>query len=116
MKKILIVIFSLLSFSIHAQSLIQGIWETGEDNTRIEIRQTNGQWLGKIKSSDNNKAEIGKIILKGLKKDDNKWIGELYAAKRKQWYDVEISPKGNALELEISVGFFSKSIEWQNSD
>lgn len=113
MKNIFVIIIVLCSFSAVAQSNLKGIWHTGKENTLIEISQSNGQWTGQIKSSDNEKAQIGKVTLKALKKDGSKWTGKIYAAKRKEWYDVEITPNNDILKLEIDVGLLNKSLEWR---
>lgn len=113
MKNLILFVLLCFSFSAFSQSSLKGIWNTGEDNTKIEIYQSNEHWVGKIKSSDNSKAEIGKVILKDLKKNDDKWHGKLYAAKKKEWYDVTIVTESDVIELKINVGFFSKTIEWE---
>ena len=87
----------------------------GEDNTIIEITEIDGKPNGKIKSSDNPKAKIGNVILKEVNKNGRIWGGKIYAAKRQEWYDAEITQKGNVLEIEISVGFFSKTVEWKKT-
>ncbi len=113
MKVISLILITLCSTSVIAQSDLEGIWETGQENTKIEIAELNGQLTGKIKSSDNQKATIGKVILKDLKKDGSNWTGRLYAARRGEWYDVEITPNQRILELEIRAGIFSKSVVWK---
>jgi len=115
MKNLIGVIILLLSFSTQAQSNIEGLWNTGENNTKIEISKKDSQWFGIVKSSDNDKGKIGKLLLKNLKKDGDKWVGKIYSAKRKDWYNVEIIAKDNILELKISVGSFRKSLEWKRS-
>ena len=84
MKHLILIVATLCSFSVFSQSHLIGNWDTGEDNTKIEISESNGIITGKIKSSDNHKAKIGKVVLNDLKKDDNNWKGEIYAAKRQQ--------------------------------
>ena len=37
----------------------------------------------------------------------------IYAARNGEWHDVEIPPNTDVLELKISVGLFSKSLEWK---
>ena len=37
----------------------------------------------------------------------------IYAARRGELHDVEITPNTDVLELKISVGLFSKSLEWK---
>ena len=113
MKNLILIISILYSFSVFAQADLSGVWATGDDNTKIEITEVDGQVTGKIKSSDNQKAKIGKVILKDLKEDGNRWSGRIYAARRGEWHDVEITPNTDALELKIRVGLFSKSLEWK---
>ena len=113
MKSLLVIIITFCSFSVFSQSNLNGRWNTGQDNTIIEITISNGKWIGKIKSSDNEKAEIGKLTLKELQQEESKWTGKIYAAKRKDWYDVEITLHNDILELKISIGLLSKSLEWK---
>jgi hypothetical protein len=112
MKNLILVIILLSSTSLFAQFTLEGIWITGEENTKIEILQLNNKWIGRIKSSGNKSAEIGQIILRDLKKADVKWTGKIYAFKRKEWYDVEIFPAKSSLRLVISAGFLNKTIKW----
>ena len=113
MKNIILLVLTLSSFSIFGQSNLIGNWDTGDDNTIIEISESAGEATGKIKASDNPKATIGKVMLKDLKQKDQTWEAKIYAAKRQKWYDAVITPKGNELEIEISVGFLSKTIKWR---
>jgi hypothetical protein len=53
------------------------------------------------------------VILKDLKEDGSRWSGRIYATQRGEWHDVEITPNTDVLELKISVGLFSKSLEWK---
>ena len=53
MKKITIILFAFFAtLSMYAQQSIAGIWDMGEDNTKIEITEDNGVFSGKILSSD----------------------------------------------------------------
>lgn len=113
MKNLILIVVALCSFSVFGQSNLTGTWDTGEDNTVIEITESDGKTTGKIKSSDNPKATINKVMLKDLKKSGSSWNGKIYAAKRQQWYDAEITQKGDVLEIKISVGFMSKTVEWK---
>lgn len=99
-----------------AQQSIEGIWDTGTENTKIEISQNNGEWVGKIISSDNEKATIGKVILKDLKKQNEIWKGELFVVKRQKWTDVEIVPNGNKLDLIVSAGPSSRKVQWSKAN
>lgn len=113
MKNIILFVFVLCSYAIYGQSNLVGTWDTGENNTKIEITAPEGAITGTIKSSDNPKATVGKIILKDVKKEGSHWEGKIYAAKKKQWYDAVLSEKEELLEIKISVGFFSKTLEWK---
>jgi uncharacterized protein (DUF2147 family) len=112
MKKLILAIILLFSFSTQAQSSLNGLWDTGEDNTTIEVSEKNNQWVGLVKNSD-TKEDIGILILKDLKKDGDKSTGKIYAPKRKKWYDVDIIVEKNNLNLKVNAGLFSKSLEWK---
>jgi uncharacterized protein (DUF2147 family) len=108
-----LLIISLFSSNSFAQSNVSGNWIVGEQNTVVKIEQHHGVYTGKIISSDNPKAEIGKLMVKELTQTKKgNWEGKVYSPKRKEWYDAEFTPQGNKLEITISVGFFSKTIEW----
>ena len=108
---LLFIIFfiSLLS----AQDFPKGIWLTGEENTKIETYQKEGAWYGKIVSSDNPKAKIGKDILREFKEKDGQWEGKLFAAKRGKILDAVIAPSKEILNITVSAGFFTKTLEWK---
>jgi len=113
MKKLsmlIVVLFAVLS--MNAQSLA-GIWSTGEDNTKIEITEDDGVTNGKILSSDNAKANIGNQILKDVKLSNGAYKGQLYAAKKGEWYDAVLKENGNQLDITIKVGWMSKTITWK---
>ena len=113
MKHLFLIFLSLYSLNTFAQSEITATWDAGDDNTLIEIIESESELVGKIKSSDNPKAQIGSIMLKDFKQKGDSWTAQLYSAKRKKWYDVEIQPKNELLELKISIGFMSKTLEWK---
>lgn len=109
-----ILMLSIMSKSVFAQSDFSGKWYVGEKNTVVKLEKTNSVYTGKIIASDDPKAEIGKLIVKDLKETNGKWKGKLYAPKRKEWYDAEFKLKADKLIIKISVGHFSKTIEWLN--
>ncbi|UTW63605.1 DUF2147 domain-containing protein [bacterium SCSIO 12741] len=115
MRSILIISLMLFSFVASAQSSIQGLWATGDNNTVIEITQVQSHCEGKIKSTDNEDVQKGTLILKDLEKSGDTWEGKIYAPKRESWYDVEITPEANQLIVEVSVGFLSRTLEWSRS-
>lgn len=111
---LLIVLFTSLSTS--AQSSIEGIWDTGKNQTKIEIMGTGDEILGKIYSSDNVKAEVGKLIIKDLKEYGEVYKGKLYAVKKNRWVDATFSSKGEKLIIKVSAGFRSKTIAWKRAN
>jgi len=102
--------------SLVAQDFPKGIWLTGEENTKIETYQKEGDWYGKIVSSDNPKAKIGNDILRGFIKEDGLWKGKLFAAKRGKILDAVIEPTKDVLNITVSAGFFTKTLEWKREE
>jgi len=114
MKKYFFIwIFSLLGSALFAQDDLTGSWNTGKQNTIIKIFEKEGVYFGELISSDNPKAIIGKQLIKDVKNDDGEWKGKLFAVKKKEWVDAEFDMKEDNLEITISVGFFTKTIEWK---
>jgi len=114
--KILIVLLSLFTiFQNSTEHTIVGTWNTLEDNTAIQIIEQKGILFGRIKASDNSKAQVGRLILKDLVKSGNAWTGKIFAAKKNEWYDVEISSEKNRLKLKIKVGFVHKNLIWEKA-
>jgi hypothetical protein len=99
----------LTSISINAQQSVEGLWNSGQDNTQIEIIST----TGKIYSSDNDKATVGKLIIKELKKTENTYKGKLHLIRRNRWVDAVFVRNGNYLNVTISAGWQSKTLKWQ---
>jgi hypothetical protein len=108
--KILVLFLGVLltSISMNAQQSINGIWNTGQDNTKIKIDNT----IGKIHSSDNAKATVGKLIIKDLNKVGNSYKGKLYLIRRNLWADAVFVPNGKLLNVTISAGFQKKTVVW----
>jgi uncharacterized protein (DUF2147 family) len=55
------------------------------------------------------------LILKDLVKSGNAWTGKIFAVKKNEWYDVEITPEKNSLNLKIQIGFLHKNLKWEKS-
>jgi hypothetical protein len=100
--------FLFTSITTNVQQSIEGIWNTGQDNTKIEIIGSNG----KIYSSDNKKATVGKPMIKELKKHENTYKGKLYLIRKNRWVDAVFVPNGNSLSVTISGGLQSKTLNW----
>lgn len=105
------ILFSTLL--MHAQeSSLGGIWDMGQDDTKIEITKNNGIYEGRIASSDNANAKIGNLILKEVKSVSGKWKGKLYSPKKKQWFDAVLNVEGKKLLVTVKSGVMSKTVEW----
>ncbi|MEO1626227.1 MAG: hypothetical protein AAFV25_13815, partial [Bacteroidota bacterium] len=96
-----------------AQQPIQGVWNTGQENTMIEIKASGDQIEGKVLSSDNSKAKIGNVIIKDVRAERGVYKGQLYAAKRKKWMDATFARKADKLVITVSAGWKTKVIEWK---
>ena len=113
MKKLSVLICLLFStLAMNAQQTITGIWNTGKENTNVEITEVNSVCEGVIVSSDNTKAKIGKQLLKDIKLVDGEWKGKLFAAKKGEWMDAVLEEKGNKLLITVKAGWKSKTLEW----
>ena len=110
------IIVFFTSLSAYSQSTIEGVWATGKDNTTVEIKATDDVLEGKIKASDNTKAEVGTRIIKNLREDDGSYTGELYIIKMQRWVNASLSPKGEKVIVTVSAGIRSKTIEWERVD
>ncbi len=115
--KVTTVLFVLLfgAISMNAQSSLSGIWNTGQENTKIEIKTENGIYIGKIISSDNPNVKKETHILKEVKSESGKWKGKLYSLKKKKWFDAVLELKGSKLMVTVKSGWTSKTVEWTKS-
>ena len=114
---ITIAIVIAMSFSLLAQNGSTGVWDTGDENTKIEfLQKEEGSIYGKILSSDAPKAKTGKILVKDVKFKNGGWTGKIYSAKKEKWYDASFARKQDKLEVSISSGFFSKTLEWKRAN
>lgn len=113
MKNLLILVFCSISLLFGNDSELLGVWDTGKDNTKVEIAKINRKLVGKIKSTDNKNAKIGNTILKDIVQDGDEWSAKIYAPKKDDWFDAELEVEESTLEITISVGFMSKTLEWK---
>lgn len=100
------------SIIMNAQDSLTGIWNTGKDNTKIEISEVNGTVEGKTYSSDNASAKIGKLILKDVHSDDGIWKGKIFAAKMGKWMDAVFKVEDKQLFVTVKQGWKSKTLNW----
>lgn len=113
MRIVLMLSMLFVTFTMKAQQSIAGIWNTGKENTKIEITEAHdGVYEGKIISSDNPKAKTGKTLLKDIKSIDGEWKGKLFAAKKGKWMDAVLKEEANQLLITVKAGWRSKTIKW----
>lgn len=105
------VLFSVLP--IDEQLPIEGVWNTGKENTKIEIKKSNNQIEGKILSSDNVRVPVGKLMIKDIVEKNGVFEGKLYVIKYRKWIDVLLNRKETELIISISSGRIHKTIRWE---
>lgn len=108
-------LFLLISISLMAQPSILGRWNTGQENTIIEIKETAGKIEGRIVTSDHTKVPIGRIILKDVYRVNQNFKGKLYSLRKNKWFDAEFSPKQEKIEVAITVGWVTREINWKKT-
>ena len=117
MQYLSVVLFFLaFSLAVNAQDSIEGIWNTGNENTKIEIKEVDGKLVGQILSSANEKAKIGATLSRNIQAQKGEWTGELFAAKRGKWVDAALARAGDVLNITVSSGWMSKTIAWKKAD
>lgn len=111
-QAILLSLLFLGSFTTQAQESMAGQWNTGRENTIIEMKQDGSEWLGTILSSENEKAEIGKLMVKELQKKGEGFEGKIYVIRRERWMEAYFEPEGNSMKVTVSAGMMKRSIDW----
>ncbi|MEL7223034.1 MAG: hypothetical protein AAGJ93_17050 [Bacteroidota bacterium] len=116
MKKTFILLFALCGvLAIQAQTAIVGVWNTGQENTKVEIKEAGSQMEGTILSSNNEKV-VGTLIIKNVQPVGEAYKGQLYAIKKDRWVDAVFKPEGEKLTITVSSGWRSKTVEWTASN
>jgi len=117
MKKLIyLAVFLVASLSVIAKESpldIEGVWNTGNNNSLVKIAINEGIMVGKLIKSDKAKAKLGTLILSDLKKQKRNWQATVYSIKRDKFFSAKVTRLGNKLLLNVDAGFFSKGIEWQ---
>lgn len=101
-----------VSGSSAAEGALNGLWQTGEDNSIVEVTETNGVATGKLVSSDNPKAVAGTEILRNFSESGGTWKGSIYAVRRDKLMDATITPSADSLAIDVNAGFISKDLTW----
>ncbi len=113
MKIMVSMLFLLLvGASLHAQTTLTGVWNTGTDNSQVEITEVDGRYVGTLIASDSPDANIGNVLLKDLEPSGKGWTGKMFAPKRGEWYDAKLQSKGDLLLITVGSGFMKKTLEW----
>lgn len=113
--KILVTLFiTLWSMTTLANSAsIEGLWLAENKSTQIEISQTeSGQWQGVVTSAPLKPELEGKQLLSAIVEVPDGYEGKVYAIRKAKHYDAEIKPVDNTLQIEVTAGFFSKTMIW----
>lgn len=114
MKQLSVLLFVLVAaISANAQTAISDSWNTGKDNTIIEIKKVSDRYVGEIVSSDNSEAIVGKQIVKGVQSVKGVWKGKIYVAKKGKWADAKFVRKADTLEVTVYSGWLSKTVRWK---
>jgi len=112
--KILIVCCFLISHQIVCgQTGIEGRWNTGKENTIIQITKVNDQWEGRTVSSDEKRLKLDLLVMRNLEKKNGHWKGEFYIFRIKKWANITLMPEEDELEVKVSYGLMSKQLTWQ---
>ena len=129
------ILFGLVGLSTFSQNdgdRILGRWLNEQKNAEIEIYKQDGKYYGKVlnitelekmemdRLTDAEKQEKiksiqGKVILKNLVYKKDKWVdGTIIAPKKNQELNcsISITSDKNTLNIEITKGWFSKTINW----
>ncbi len=113
MKSLFITVFiSLVCLSFSAFENLSGVWNTGNQNTQVKMEKHNEVFEGRIISTDSDNTKPGALIVKEVKYVKGEWVGKIYAPKRDEWYNAKFRIVDDKLTITITVGFFSKTVEW----
>lgn len=100
----------LSAFVTNAQNILSGIYRTGENNTKIEIKENGGVYSGIVIASD--KAERGILILKDITPIGGEWKGQLFSAKKKKWYKAVLKREEDQLLITVNAGIAKRTVRW----
>jgi hypothetical protein len=110
---IFIITFKLLIVNLPTDNELKGTWHTGRNNTLIEIYNKDNALYGKVISSDNPEAPVGKDVLEKITRDGDTWKGTMYSWKKDRRADVTLETTGNSLKIKIDVGLFPFTLLWE---
>lgn len=96
-----------------AQQSIIGRWNSGQENTVIEIKEVQGKIEGRIVASDNSKAPIGRLIVKVVYREDGHISGSVYSLRNAKWFDASFSPQSKNMEVTLAIGLITRKLNWK---
>ncbi|WP_044213517.1 hypothetical protein [Flammeovirga sp. OC4] len=106
-------LFFFTSVSVFAQHPIEGKWDTQRHGTILSIKKNKNIYEGFVKSTGSEKIEEGKQMIRNIQPTKNGFEGEIYSVKQDKWLTAEFYPEKEAMEVKISVGILSKTLEWE---
>lgn len=113
MKQLKVVFFIIYSAVVtNAQTSISGIWNTGTDNTKVELKEVLGLYEGVTVSSDNDQVQNGIKIVKDVEAEEGVWKGLIYVARKQEWAKARFVRKGDKLDVTVYFGWMSKTVSW----
>jgi uncharacterized protein (DUF2147 family) len=91
---------------------IIGVFQNKDGAGKIEVYQDNLLYFGKTALTGDG-VPAGTIVFKNLKFSAGKWIGKVYAVKRKQDFDCVFTlDNAGDLHLDIKAGIMSRKQIW----
>lgn len=113
---VIISVFAFSAFKASNADAIVGVWKEQNGNKTIEIYKVENSYSGKIVEnlSDNeDKLEVGTVIMKDFIYEDNEWKGTIEIPNR----DMSLKGKiilqsANKIKSVATVAFIGKSKIW----
>lgn len=118
--RIPLALLALLLAPIVMAEGIAGFWKHAEGPVWIEITTDEEVGKGVVLRNDAYPERVGREMLKDLRTDDKQdglWRGQVYAEKRGDYHESEISlPGADQMQIKVKVGFMSRTIDWVRVD
>jgi uncharacterized protein (DUF2147 family) len=113
MKHITILFLLILCTAFAKAQSIEGLWNTGKENTIIKIQKADQQFAGIIHSSDNSNAPIGTPLMKDMVEKGDYYKGKIYVIRMKKWFDAEFRRSGETMLVKVYTGIKTNTVEWK---
>ena len=109
----LILVTSLFSFLSPSENNIKGKWNTGVENTIIEIYKTSNGFQGKVISTDKTEIKKNQVVLRNITQKGGVWKGEFYIPTFGMWLDTKLQPRPKEMEVTVYTWLMSKTKTWK---